>query len=163
MGMFDWAHCNGPEFVCSEGHDLSGEEFQTKDLDCTLGDVVIEGGRVQFHDSGLRFDGQGLGPPAVSPYTGTIDVGCTCKKCPAFVQAKTFNLIGTDVSFDVEIVNDEVKSVTRTSPSTAEQLRDTPTRPWMAGCYGPVPYETAKKSHIDSKPPPPWANEPWPD
>lgn len=42
MGLFDYVTVRGPSFVCSEGHDLSGEEFQTKDFGCEMGQVFIE-------------------------------------------------------------------------------------------------------------------------
>jgi hypothetical protein len=33
MGLYDTVKVSDPRFVCSEGHDLSDEEFQTKDLE----------------------------------------------------------------------------------------------------------------------------------
>ena len=41
MGLFDTVTVRDPRFVCSEGHDLSDEEFQTKDLGCTMGSATI--------------------------------------------------------------------------------------------------------------------------
>lgn len=44
MGMFDSVYFVDGAPKCGEGHDLAGEEFQTKDLDCNLDQYAIEGG-----------------------------------------------------------------------------------------------------------------------
>ena len=141
MGLFDYVHVTDDRFVCSEGHPLSGEEFQTKDLGCTMGDSHIDRGRLHLNSGNYGED------PSI-PFNGTIDVYCTCTKCPAFVQYGTGNLCPSGASFDVEIVGGVVVSVSRTSPSTEEFLASEPLRPYMKDCEGPMPYETAMRRHI---------------
>jgi hypothetical protein len=75
---------------------------------------------------------------------GTINIYGECVECPAFVQAKTGNVVGVSVEFDVDVLGDKVTAVRRTTPSTAEQMMLTPAQPWMAGCLGPMPYAEAK-------------------
>lgn len=139
MGLFDRLTCIGPEFRCSEGHDLADEEFQTKDLGCTMGYGTIDGGRLTFEDGGW-------GDPLASPISATIDVYCSCAKCPAFVQAGTGNLVAHWVAFDVAIVDDVVASVTRTSPSCPEWLASEPALEYMA--EGPMGHAEAERLHV---------------
>lgn len=138
MGLFDYVHVSGPEFVCSEGHDLSDGDFQSKDFGCTMGDVTIGGGAIVL-DSGRWGDG-----PPDRPLLGRFDVYCSCDRCPCFVQSGTGNLIDVEVEFRVEVVDDAIRSITRTSPSTAEFLATTPTQPWMVGGLGPMTHGEAR-------------------
>lgn len=144
MGLFDYVKCDDQRFVCSVGHDLRGEEFQTKDLGCTMGESSIANGRVEFSSGGW-------GDAPDLPITDTLHVYCNCTKCPAFVQDKTFNLVPTWVEFRVEVVAGEVRDITRVSPSTAEFLATEPHKPYMAGCRGPMPYADARQRHLDGK------------
>lgn len=143
MGLFDYVYCDHPAFVCSEGHDLRDREFQTKDLGCTMGSAEI-GRRISIRDGGW-------GDTQPSPFSGTIKVYTSCHECPVFVQNETFNLHPVSVAFTVEIVNDEVRSVTRTSKSSAEQIAEAPTLDYMPDCRGPFDYSTANKRSIDRK------------
>ena len=52
MGLFDYVYVDDPAFVCSEGHDLNGREFQTKDLGCTMGHAKVSGGGIVLTDGG---------------------------------------------------------------------------------------------------------------
>jgi len=105
MGMFDRVKCADPRFVCSESHDLSDEEFQTKDFECALGVAVIEDARITFHDGALGV------PMATSPFTGCVTIYCDCTQCPALVQQRTGNVIAVWCDFEVEIVGNTVIGV----------------------------------------------------
>jgi hypothetical protein len=145
MGMYDYVTVNRPEFVCSEGHDLSDEEFQTKCFDCVFGYVHV---------------GESLttsqGPLKIAPNLGTFeshfDTGAVCKRCPAFVQAETFNVIPVSVDFRVYHQADKILKIVRiSSESTADFLASTPTREWMGECRGPFPYRDAQQRQRDQK------------
>lgn len=140
MGMFDYVSVSGPEFVCSEGHDLSDEEFQSKDFGCEMGQVRIECGRVSCRAACL-------GTPSAE--SDQVEVYGTCRRCPAFVQRGTGNLIACWVEFAVKLDGDAVVSVTRTSPPTAEFLRGTPLEKYMRGCEGPMPHTEARELHCN--------------
>lgn len=142
MGLFDYVYISDHRTVCSEGHNLCHLEFQTKDLGCTMGDAQIKDGK-------LIVAGGGYGDRPRLPFLGRISIYTTCLLCPAFVQATTGNLCGAWVEFELEIVDNAVRSVTRTSPSTAEWLMLEPQQEWMAGCHGPMPYEDAVTLHLD--------------
>jgi hypothetical protein len=143
MGLFDYVHFDRPEAICSEGHDLRDEEFQTKDLGETMGSASIGDG-ISIHDGGY-------GDTQSRPFSGTIEIYATCRKCPAFVQAETFNTHPVSVDLAVEIRDDKVVSVTRTSASSAEQIAEAPTLEYMPNCRGPMSYEDAKKRQMDRK------------
>jgi hypothetical protein len=140
MGCFDTLNCSGPEFVCSENHDLSIEEFQTKDLGETMGDFNISGNVL------TGMDGE-WGDFVMFPFTGELNIYCTCTQCPAFVQAKTHNLVGCGVEFKVELVGNQVVKVTRTSTPTEDWVLEEPKLPWMENCLGPMPWEEAEEIH----------------
>jgi len=140
MGLFDTVHVDS-RFKCSEGHDLSDEEFQTKDLGCTMGDVFI--------GDKLSMTPGDYGYPPRFPFLGRINIYAHCEKCPAFVQAGTGNLCPTGVDFEIEIIDDVVRSFTRVSESTAEFIANEPKKPYMKGCEGPMSYQDAYKRHID--------------
>ena len=140
MGDFDMVECVDPRFVCSEGHRPDGH-FQTKDLGQTRGGWQIVDGRLTG-----EFGGQG--EPVARPISGRLTIYTDCHECPAFIQGGTNNVITCWVEFEVEVVDDEVRSVTRVSPSTAEYLEQTPQEPWMkwtAGGEGPMSFKTAIK------------------
>lgn len=138
MGCFDYVKCLDPEFVCAEGHHLSDEEFQTKDLGETMGTWTISNGELKGEDGGW-------GDSPELPFLGRIEVYCTCTKCPAFVQKGTGNLLGCSVDFTVEIVDNKVRKVERTFQQTEEWLR---AQPWAEGCLGPFTYDEARQKHI---------------
>jgi hypothetical protein len=142
MGMFDYVRVSDPRFVCSEGHDLSNMEFQTKDFKCVLGFVIIEDGKLSYANGCLDV------PPSTSPTTDYIRIGCVCERCPAFVQADTGNLCPLSVDFKIHVIKDIVQSIERISESTAEFLVNEPKRSWMIDCEGPMDYETARLRHI---------------
>lgn len=134
MGLFDYVHAVGPEFVCDQGHPVG--MMQTKDLGMTMGELVIEGGRATFRDGGW-------GDPPAQPLALTAEVYGECQECPAFVQARTLNLCPHGSSFDVEIAGDRVVSAKRTSQTLDEFLTNEPKEPWMKDCHGPMPYAEA--------------------
>lgn len=140
MGLFDYVTVNDPRFVCSEGHDLSGEEFQSKDFGCMMGQVTIENGRTSSRQVYL-------GVPEAD--SSVVEIYATCTKCPAFVQFGTGNLAGCSVAFDVKLNGDAVESIERTSQSTSEWLAAEPARDWMHRCEGPMPYNDALELHIN--------------
>lgn len=143
MGLFDRVAVSRPEFQCSEGHDLTGAEFQTKDLGETMGYAEIDD-RITIRDGGW-------GDTQQSPFSGTIEIYTDCEMCPAFVQDTTFNLHPTCVEFTVEIERDVVRKITRTSKTTAEQIAEAPTLDYMPSCRGPMSHEDARKRHMDRK------------
>jgi hypothetical protein len=142
MGMFDYVHVD-ERFTCPDGHSLADMEFQTKDLDCTLGSIELIGERVQFVDS------MGLGAPHRGIYTGPIEFYGSCERCPAFVQAETFNLIDFPVWFAVWIVEDEIRDIKRVSPSLGEWLHSEPRQPHMHNCRGPMSHDDAKRARTN--------------
>ena len=142
MGLFDTVGVHGPSFICSEGHDLSQIDFQTKDLGETLGWYsMVEGGE-------LTGEAGGYGD-AVLPMVGDVEIYADCLACPAFVQPTAGNIISCTVSFTVTLVAASVRKVVRTSPSTAEFIETTPKEPYMIGCYGPMPYAEAEALRDD--------------
>lgn len=145
MGMFDRYLCSGPAFVCSEGHDLSDEEFQGKSLSCTMAYHSIDVDRLTI---GAGYYGETEDLPR---YTTTIFVGATCKRCPAFLQAGTFNMIDTtcDFAVTVEGKTGKVLAIERCSETTAEFLRVMPSKKWMVGALGPMPYDEAYRIRVD--------------
>jgi len=148
MGLFDTVTVRDARFVCSEGHDLSGEEFQTKDLGCTMGSAAID--TVSAPDTKhLTLYGGGWNRPPRLPFLGRIHVYCSCSSCPAFVQAGTGNLCPTNVTFEVEVIDDMVRAITRVSESTADFLVNEPQKPYMVGCEGPMSHEEARRRHIE--------------
>ncbi len=144
MGLFDYVSVQGAAFVCSEGHDLSGEEFQTKDLGSTMGSACLEDGQITIIPGDW-------GEPPKLPFLGRMHIYCTCRQCPAFVQAKTMNLCGAWVEFEVTIVDDKIRSVTRISQTTTEYLETEPKKPYMVNCLGPMPYEDAYQLHLATR------------
>jgi hypothetical protein len=138
--MFDYVKCRDSRMVCSEGHDLQDCEFQTKSLDCTMDTYYISGNELS--------PGPGA-PPFSKPYLGRLEMYAECRLCPAFVQAKTSNLISCPVDFEVEVIDNKVRAITRTSPSTKEWLEATPRETWMKGCQGPMTWDEAHKLHLD--------------
>jgi hypothetical protein len=133
VGVFDYAICKGPEFVCSEGHDLTGQEFQTKDFACVLAYVTIEDGHVTTEEEGPA--GAMTQPPFDSPFT----VYTSCERCPVFVQARTGNLCDVCCEFEIAVEGDRILSIKRISETTAEFLTREPSEPWMKDCEGPMP------------------------
>jgi hypothetical protein len=144
MGLFDEVTVDGDEFCCSEGHRLS-TGLQTKDFGSTMGSVHIEG-------SEIRTVGGGWGDPPKRPLLGRFEVYGTCHLCPVFVQAKTLNLIAHGVSFELEVVDDKIRKVTRLGETAAEWLISTPLEPYMQSCQGPMPYEEGYALHSGRKP-----------
>ncbi len=137
MGMFDYYSVSGPEFVCSEGHDLSAEEFQGKSLDCTLAMHSIVDGMLTLGD------GQSL-----PRWTTTIFVGACCSRCPAYVQAVTANIIHAgdcDFAVTVEGKTGKILAIERHGTSTAEFIAAEPAREWMRGAIGPMPLDAAEE------------------
>ena len=139
MGLFDYVTMRDPRFVCSNGHDLCGEEFQSKDFGCEMGRVLVESDRVSTH-------AVCLGKPEAD--TAKAEIYGTCTQCPAFVQFGTGNLIGCEVSFEIDLDGDAVKSIKRTSLATNDWLRDEPLARHMNRCEGPMPYAEAEQLHI---------------
>lgn len=143
MGLFDTVRCTHGSFVCSEGHDLSSQDFQTKDLGQTMGNWSIS------HI--LEGKDGGWGEEITRPFLGRINVYGDCPRCPALVQAGTMNFCPTAVEFEVEIVDDIVRSVKRISEDTQKQLQTEKQQPWMEDCYGPMDYDEAYKLHCSPR------------
>jgi hypothetical protein len=146
MGMFDYYRVSGPAFVCSEGHDLTGEEFQGKSLSCTLASHKIDGDRLTL---GAGYSNK---TEALPHYTTTIFVGSQCPRCPAFLQAHTYNIFHTYVDFAVAVEGrtGRVLAIERCSETTAEFLRTTPLLESMAGGMGPLPCEEAERIRMEN-------------
>lgn len=123
MGLYDTVEVRDPRFVCSEGHDLGYEEFQTKDLGCTMGwsAITSNGDPSQTR---LTVHSGGWGDQPRLPYLGCMYICCSCSRCPAFVQAGTGNFCPTGVEFEVEVVDNIVRAIKRVSESTADYLEN---------------------------------------
>lgn len=140
MGLFDYVSVSDARFVCSEGHDLSGCEFQSKDFGETMGTVVIDAdGRIDFIEGYC-------GKP--EPDSTTAEIYCDCQRCPAFVQDGTGNLCPCPVEFRITIVGDRVTGVERISDASSDWLSSEPKKEYMRNCEGPMPFEEAKRLHI---------------
>lgn len=137
MGCFDYVSVSDPQFKCSEGHDLSGSEFQTKDLGETMGDSSID-------DGVLTYQPGRWGDPEPNPFTGTIEIYTSCQQCPAFVQNKTWNEVATWVEFSVVVKENAIRSVTMTSDPTHVQVATAKTTPYMLDAHGPMTYAEAQ-------------------
>lgn len=98
MGMFDWVDARDGDFTCPKGHVL--RELQTKDFDCTMGTIVIEGGALTFHDT------HGLGPPTTGEVNETLCIYEICDACKG----------GPLITFDVKVVANRVTSIERLPP-----------------------------------------------
>ena len=138
MGLFDEVRLLRKEAVCSQGHDLTGTVFQTKDLGQTMGQFTIST-TISGKDGGYGYLDKS------KPFLGRICIYGSCEECPALIQDKTFNLIPTCVEFEIDIVYGKVKKVVRTSKNTTEQLIEEKNQSYMKNCIGPVSYQEAVK------------------
>lgn len=154
MGLFDYVTASHPQLVCSEGHPI--RTMQTKDAGCTMGDLIITGELYIFKDGGWghRHPSE---PPLSATGTREIAVYGDCEACPAFIQADTLNLCEHTVDFRITLRDGRVISIERTSPGLAEWLEQTPLKPHMAACWGPMSYADAMAMHVDGfRPHRPW-------
>jgi hypothetical protein len=139
VGLFDTVRVD-ERFTCSEGHDLTGEEWQSKDFGETDGDVIIAEDTVtlkpgEWGDSPMR------------PLLGRFAIYTTCKKCPAFVQRETGNMIGHWVEYVLEIVDDRIRAIKLVSDTAKEFAEKIRKLSWMKDAYGPMTYEEAEALH----------------
>ena len=88
-------------------------------------------------------DNGGWGESPRHPLLGRFRVYSACHQCPVFVQAGTGNLCDVECTFEIEVVDDVIRSVKRVSESTADWLVNEPRREWMKGCFGPMPHADA--------------------
>ncbi len=139
MGLYDTLTVSNEAFKCSEGHDLSEAEFQTKDLGQTMGYWQIS--------DVLTGEPGGWGRPLPKPISGVLEIYCACIACPAFVQAGTGNLVDCAVTFAVEIHRDKVVRVERQGMTTKEWLAYEPAQVWMKECEGPMSWQAAYVRH----------------
>lgn len=140
MGLFDYVEVQGPSFVCEHGHPLEGYEFQTKDLGCTMGRATIPSvGEAVVHEDGGWNQAENLANVTLSIYG-------QCEACPAWVQAKTANLIETSVDFDVEVLDGIVMKVTRTGQASEAELRKLE---YFADMAGPYSFKEAQRLHLE--------------
>ena len=147
MGMFDYVKVSGESFRCSEGHDLAGEAFQTKDLQCIMGTAHVD-------ESGpFRFEYGGWGPDDFpANFSGEVEIYAGCPECPAFVQGGTLNFCDRSVDFTVRVVEGRVVKVTRHGGTLAEWVAQEQKQPWMAGALGPIPRADAYAIHSRNVP-----------
>lgn len=138
MGLFDYVRVSGPQFVCERGHSLVDEDFQSKDFGCTMGTVSIIDGFVSQEEGGY-------GSAPEKPISMKASIYSSCSKCPAFVQAGTYNLYDAWVEFEVEIVDNIVREVKRLPMETEAEIK---AKPWMKDAFGPMSYEEARNMHI---------------
>ena len=138
MGMYDTVIV-GDGFFCSAGHDLSNQDFQTKDLGETMGTWHL--GKYLSGTPG------GYGDPVDEKgFTGLISIYTSCTDCPAFVQGSTFNVIDHSVEFEVQLVAGCPVSIKMVSESVDAFIRNTPRQPWMRNAYlGPMPHRKARE------------------
>lgn len=122
--MFDRIKIYDDGYRCSEGHDLRGEEFQTKGLDCDLSDFAISRGRLQ----------------GKLAFTGELFIYTSCSQCPAFVQPESAVVVECWVEFKIDLVESGVRSI---------ELVSTPSAAWAAsemrgGQRGPMTVAAAE-------------------
>jgi hypothetical protein len=143
MGLFDYVVVDDPNFICSEGHDLRVEEFQSKDFGCTMGTVSI------VLDGMVRIENGGFGGDLDYPLNGHFYIYAGCTRCPAFVQVDTYNLIAHMVEFKITVIDGMCVRIERHSPSTKEWIENEPKQQYMENCIGPMPWKEAYALHID--------------
>lgn len=136
MGMYDYATVEPGAFFCSAGHDLHDEEWQTKDFECVLGYVRVGKGSLTYEGSGLRL---GSPWPGDKPYIGRVHIYTSCSRCPVLVQAGTGNLCPLDVTYELEIIDNKIRTSTRISEDLSAWLVSEPTKDYMRNCRGPIP------------------------
>lgn len=150
MGLFDTVFIDSDSrFVCSDGH-LMDQGLQSKDFGATMSHVsMYVDDRPHVACTFVEFQDGGYGDPVDTPLLGRFSIYGTCRRCPAFVQAKTANVCGVWVEFCVEIVDNVVRKVTRTSESTAQFLVNEPLRPFMVDCEGPMSFDAAEARSVE--------------
>jgi hypothetical protein len=74
MGMYDTVYIHDNRMKCKNGHDMSGQDFQTKDLTNTLSTWVLKKGRLKLE----QHNDEVWEPVAKS---GVIRVYTTCDNC----------------------------------------------------------------------------------
>ncbi len=146
MGVYDSVCVQGPHrWTCSEGHDLTGVEWQTKDLGCTMGSWTLA----------ARLDGTpgSEGEQIELPFTGRIAIYTDCTRCPALFDELDAggNVIVPWIEFEVDVVDSVVRGAERVSESTPEHLAR-----WIEqyGCEGPMTYAEAvamQRSHAPNR------------
>lgn len=139
MGLFDTVRVD-ERFTCSEGHDLTGEEWQSKDFGETMGTVTIS-------EDTVTLEPGEWGAPPMRPLLGRFGIYMTCKKCPAFVQRDTGNIVGHWVEYMLEIVDDRIRMIKRMGDSSKKFAEKIPKLSWMKDAYGPMSYEEAEALH----------------
>ncbi len=117
MGNFDTVTARGPAYVCADGHDMTNEILQTKDLGCTVGHAQI--GDV---GSKVTMTPGNWGEPLLPGFTGTIHVYTDCQRCPALIHLQTANVLDMWFEVEIEIVDDVVQRITRISEPTEAQI-----------------------------------------
>lgn len=97
MGLYDTIRYNGSRSKCANGHDLSSEDFQTKDLGCTLGYWSLTDENIEGEDGGY-------GELPALPVTGVVYFYTSCSECSE----------GSDwVEFEAELRDGKVLSISR--------------------------------------------------
>lgn len=76
MGMFDTIYIHDNRMKCKNGHDLSGHDFQTKDLTDSLATWAIKGGILKLEEWLWK---ENAWEP--KPKSGLIRVYTTCDNC----------------------------------------------------------------------------------
>jgi hypothetical protein len=131
LGLYDDIIVTGEWCRCSEGHDLSGEVFQTKDLGSTMGRWSLA--------EDLRGEFGGWGDAVSMPLSGTIAIYTSCPVCPAFLDLGTWNVLMAWVEFEVDLDANRLVAVWRISQPSAEWIESER----AAGSIGPMHFMQA--------------------
>ncbi len=145
MGMFDSLRCIGPQFVCSRGHSLADEEFQTKDFDCELAWHLIENDTLTFYGAEAVRESE-VSKHGIferhehAPHLGNIFVYTSCHQCPCYVYGEVGTVVACWCEFKVRLVDNKVEAVERTAEDYDEFARRQAELPDLAG---PIPLAEA--------------------
>jgi hypothetical protein len=108
MGMFDTIYIYDNRVKCKNGHDLSGHDFQTKDLTNTMAEWFIKGGVLKLDASSWSVSAW-----APAPKTGII---YACEICELCEDARLNNGVlekNSLVDFKISFVDGVVETIER--------------------------------------------------
>lgn len=98
MGLYDSVTVTGSGWTCPEGHDLTGEDWQTKDLGETMGGWT-------FGEPGSEIVESRHGAYNDVEIESVIRIYTSCPKCPHMLQAKTYNVLDLWVEYELAMAD----------------------------------------------------------
>lgn len=134
MGLYDTLRITHDLARCPDGHDLSEQEWQTKDLGESMGAFHLdETGEIKPLDLPEE-----RWRPSLFPPKGTVQVYTDCPECPVWVQKGTGNVIHADVDYELQFEGTRLTGYLRTTVPYAEQLAKRQASTWFEGAVGPL-------------------------